>query len=73
MQSRTADCPRVVGVFVCESLRIKQSDLHLTNYALKSETEIKWIINSKARVSFLTSELLENKPIRNIMFSSERT
>ena len=71
MQSRTADCPRVVGVFVCESLRIKQSELHLTNYALKAE--IKWLINSKARVSFLTSELLENKQIRNIIFSSERT
>ena len=37
------------------------------------ETEIKWLMNSKARVSFLTSELLENKPVRNIMFSSERT
>ena len=75
MQSRTADCPRVVGVFVCESLGIKQSELHLTNYALKAERErdIKCLINSKARVSFLTSELLENKPIRNIMFSSERT
>lgn len=39
MQSRTADCPRVVGVFVCESLEIKQSELHLTKYALKAERE----------------------------------
>ena len=39
----------------------------------KRERDIKWLINSKARVSFLTSELLENKPIRNIICSSART
>ena len=40
MQSRAADCPRVVGVFVCESLEVKQSELHLTNYLPLKQREI---------------------------------
>ena len=73
MQSRAADCPRVVGVFVCESLEVKQSELHLTNYVPLKQREINQVAYKlKSKSIFLTSELLENKPIPNIIFSSEQ-
>ena len=56
MQSRAADCPRVVGVFVCESLEVKQSELHLTNYVPLKQKEINQVAYKLKSKSIFSDE-----------------
>ena len=56
MQSRAADCPRVVGVFVCESLEVKQSELHLTNYVPLKQREINQVAYKLKSKSIFSDE-----------------